>query len=43
MDTICTQSGAVREDLHHILAKFAGVAEHGGIQIIVYPTKRDRY
>lgn len=50
LDGFCVQKGLIRQFVAMPLGKgytaeeqISGAAEHGGIQIIVYPMKRDRY
>ena len=50
LDGFCVQKGLVRQFVAMPLGQgytaeeqISGVAEHGGLQIIVYPMKRDRY
>ncbi len=50
LDGFCVQKGLIRQFVAMPLGKgytaeeqITGAAEHGGIQIIVYPMKRDRY
>jgi hypothetical protein len=50
LDGFCVQKGLIRQFVAMPLGQgytaeeqIAGAAEHGGIQIIVYPMKRDRY
>ena len=50
LDGFCVQKGLIRQFVAMPLGQgytaeeqLSGAAEHGGIQIIVYPMKRDRY
>jgi hypothetical protein len=50
LDGYCVEKGAIRQfvamplgDGYSVEEQITGSAEHGGLQIIVYPMKRDRY